>query len=486
MPPIQQQTSRGGLITALVISIIAAMAILVWAFMENNNKTKSQQALDALKQRYSQVIAESLANADSIGTLRREFSADAEKTRGGSLIDAATSQRKALVRMITGLPEGSEKDALASYEATAKLVADNPAMKKGAVGADLSLVKQVQVLSDALKNEADATAKAQADLAAANVSVQNTLAANKTEADQRDAKVKEAQALATKAQTDAKTAIDEKQKQVDDFAKQKEAAEKQSAEVQANAEKELQTLQAANRKLQGDNDKALQRIALYRQDVKNPIVRQVDATVTQIAPDGICYINLGFGDHIVPGLTFEVYDKLDGVPKLETGTSSMDLPKGKASIEVISIGQNSTQCRIITQKAGVTLGQGDVCANLVYDRNIKPVFYIYGKFDMDQNGVATDQEAEVIKNLIVRWGGKVNDKLTVDVDYTVMGKEPVIPNYSKEEIDGSPIIRQRFEEAQAALKAYEEVRNQAGTLHIPLMNQNRFLYYCGYFDVSKK
>jgi len=32
------------------------------------------------------------------------------------------------------------------------------------------------------------------------------------------------------------------------------------------------------------------------------------------------------------------------------------------------------------------------------------------------------------------------------------------------------------------LKAYDDVLNQAKELHIPIMNQNRFLYFCGYYE----
>ena len=35
-------------------------------------------------------------------------------------------------------------------------------------------------------------------------------------------------------------------------------------------------------------------------------------------------------------------------------------------------------------------------------------------------------------------------------------------------------------------KAYNDARDQAVSLHIPVMNQNRFLYYTGYFEASKK
>jgi len=152
---------------------------------------------------------------------------------------------------------------------------------------------------------------------------------------------------------------------------------------------------------------------------------------------------------------------------------------------VINVGQNSSQCRVTRTTQGMTVSQGDLCANLVYDRNIKPLFYVYGKFDMDQNGVATEGEAEVLKNLITRWGGRIADRVSLDVDFVIMGKEPSVPLYSPDELQ-NPLNKAKQDEAKAALAAYNGIRDEAVGLHIPLMNQNRFLYYSGFFEASKK
>jgi hypothetical protein len=40
--------------------------------------------------------------------------------------------------------------------------------------------------------------------------------------------------------------------------------------------------------------------------------------------------------------------------------------------------------------------------------------------------------------------------------------------------------------AQAAIDKYQELRQTARDLHIPILNQNRFLYYVGYYDQAKR
>jgi hypothetical protein len=480
MPPIQQQqSSRAGLITALVISIICALGFLVWAIMESSGRAKAEQNNRTLTDRYKAVIPES--RVADIGNLQTAFGG----RQGLSVIDAAESQRKNLVQLITGNPEATGADAAAAVKALSDQIAKSPALKDAAVPST-SLAAMVQALTK--KAEADTQ-----NIEAANKArdeainaMKTAVATNAQEIATRDAAVKAAQDMAAKAQADAQAAIAEKQKQVDDFSAQLAAAQKALNDAQQGGQVEVATVQRKVVDLQKQLDQALLKLAQYRMDVKNPVIRAADARITQVAPDSICYIDLGFGDHMVPGLTFEVYDRGDGIPPLGEGTRNDDMPKGKASLEVLVVGQNSSQCRITRVTQGQTVSQGDLCANLVYDRNIKPVFYVYGKFDTDQNNVATDQEAENIKNLIQRWGGKLSDKLNVDVDYVIMGKEPALPPYSKEELEQSPIAKQRYDEAVAALKAYDEVRGNAAQLHIPLMNQNRFLYYTGFFEMAKR
>lgn len=480
MPPIQQQqTSRAGLITALVISIIFALGFLVWAIMNNNQITKLESEKTALTSKYKEYVDD----ATLTGGADVDYLKGIQGTSRSPLFEAAIRQMKSAVKLVTG-SEGYTRQAEEAVEEAKKQIAANDALKGTTVPIDTGLTATIKTLADKIKSDADAVAKSKADLADVNKRLTETMEAQKAEVAKRDQAVQAAEAKTTAAETASKSAIEEKQKQVDEFSKKVDEIQKQAAESLAGIQQQVDTLTREKAEVQKKLDSTLIKLATYRVDVKNPTVRNIDATITQIAPDSICYIDLGYGDHIVPGLTFEVYDKLDGMPKFQT-SSDVDLPKGKGSIEILNVGQNSSQCRIIYTAPGQQLSQGDLCANLIYDKNVKPVFYLYGQFDMDNNGVPTEGEAEQIKALINRWGGQVSDKLTVNVDYVIMGKEPAVPVYSKEE-QQDPLIAQRVKEAQDRLKAFDDVRNNASTLHIPVLNQTRFLYYIGYFQAYKK
>jgi hypothetical protein len=482
MPPIpQQQSSRTGLIGALVVAIVFAVGFLIWAIMSSADANRATADLTGLRSKYAKVISDSAVSG--VADLQSQMSADPSKPRPGTLVDAAVEQRQALMNLLVGDKAASEKRATDEYNATIQAFKDNPGLKGATIPTSGGTINIIRALANKAQSDADALNKARADLAKANQDLQAAVASNQAEIAKRDQAVQEAQASAQKAIADAKTAIEEKQKQVDDLSNQVVAANQALSNFQAQSQVNEQTLNRAIETGKKTIEKLTGQLSKFKPSAKDSIVRNVDAHITQIAPDNICYIDLGYGNHISPGLTFEVYDRFEGVPKM--GDAESELPKGKASIEVINVGQNSSSCRVIRMATGQTLTQGDVCANLVYDRNTKLKFYVYGKFDMDNNGVATDAEAEVIKNLITRWGGQIVDKLGTDADFVVMGKEPQVPSYSPEELQ-QPIPAAKAAEAKAALDAYDKVRNEAVGLHLPIMNQTSFLYYTGYFDASKR
>jgi hypothetical protein len=129
---------------------------------------------------------------------------------------------------------------------------------------------------------------------------------------------------------------------------------------------------------------------------------------------------------------------------------------------------------------------GDLIANLVYEPNVKFRFKVFGDFDIDQDGKATPQEADVVKRLIAQWGGIVTDDLNIDTDFLIMGKEPVVPAIPAEQLKDDPIREFEQKKAEEARKAYDDVKNKALELHTPVLNQNRFLYFIGFFDQARK
>jgi hypothetical protein len=191
------------------------------------------------------------------------------------------------------------------------------------------------------------------------------------------------------------------------------------------------------------------------------------------------------GDHIVPGMTFEVYSHRNGIPKQDDLMTDENLPVGLASIEVERVLSGVSECRVIKTEIGQHLGVGDLIANLVYDRNTKYNLVVYGDFDLSQSGKPKAGDAQKIKALITDWGGQVQKNIDVDTDFVVMGAEPKIDQFTADELN-DPLNKQTQDEQKAAYDAYQSELEQAEKLGIPVMNQNRFLYFCGYYNNAQQ
>jgi hypothetical protein len=315
--------------------------------------------------------------------------------------------------------------------------------------------------TDAEKKVADVTAAKDKELADARAADQAELA------------------KATDQYNSRQSAIDEIKKLQDDASKKAQDSAQATQTQLAELNKQLDQAKA-------DLTKTQAKLSSFHVDATNAAVRQGDGHVIRIPGNGICYINLGQGDHVTPGLTFEVYDQATGVPPIPANaTGDEQLPVGKASIEITRVGTTSSECRIVRTTQGAVLSEGDIIANLVYDPNTKYNFFVYGKFDLANTGRPNDADGEVIKRLVTQWGGKVVDQVSVDTDFVVLGTEPTLPSFSKEELD-QPLNADKLAKAQAEVEKYHEIIQNARDLHIPILNQNRFLYYVGYYDQAKR
>src|SRR5208283_5228929 len=110
-----------------------------------------------------------------------------------------------------------------------------------------------------------------------------------------------------------------------------------------------------------------------------------------------------------------------------------NMPIGIGSIEIRHVSLAVSQCRVINVQPGRMIHLGDLVANIVYDRNTKYNFVVYGKFDLSQTGRPSEVDADKIRSLILRWGGKLQTSPDVDTDFIVMGSEPVVTDLTPDE-----------------------------------------------------
>ncbi len=226
--------------------------------------------------------------------------------------------------------------------------------------------------------------------------------------------------------------------------------------------------------------------------------REVDGRIINVDPNRtLVYIDLGRLDHLVLGTTFEVFDPTRGV---EVSDDGKELKRGKASIEVVSLSDHTAACRIVRGSYAQGVLVNDVIANLIYDKNRSFKFFLFGDFDLDGDGVASLTERETMLMLIRDWGGQVakmedrqkslaslmerggseGSMVPLDTDFVVIGKEPELPKAPAAGETRPEVIRESIQ-AKQRWDAYVKVKNEAGTLSIPVINQNRFLALIGYY-----
>src|SRR4051812_15897141 len=98
MPPIQQQqTSRAGLITSLVITIMIALGLLIWGIMTNSEKLKANQRVEEMRRASQQVYAE----GEGLERLR-QLKNDAAYASAPTVLDVALRETQDVVKYIAG------------------------------------------------------------------------------------------------------------------------------------------------------------------------------------------------------------------------------------------------------------------------------------------------------------------------------------------------------------------------------------------------
>lgn len=202
----------------------------------------------------------------------------------------------------------------------------------------------------------------------------------------------------------------------------------------------------------------------------------VDGEVIEVTGRGDqIYIDRGKKDQIVLGMTFEVYDDAAQLRPDEEG----NFPRGKASAQVVKIGDSTSTAKVTRSTRGRPVVSGDVVANAIYDPNYTFKFLVHGRFDVNGDGRATLEETDYVRRQIQSWGGKVmaEDRITGDLDFLVLGVEPPRPmnpgaNATEQQIQDILDLGRTHQQ-------YQELFNAASKADIPVLNANRLYILTG-------
>jgi hypothetical protein len=208
-----------------------------------------------------------------------------------------------------------------------------------------------------------------------------------------------------------------------------------------------------------------------------PTERLPDGRILSVSQeDRVAYINLGRANHLPLGLTFEVYDRKTGVTQDEFGDW-----RGKATVEVVRIEDNTATTRIIRQRPGTSINEGDVVQNLVYDPQVPFRFHVFGRFDIDHIGRPTDTDRRRVLAMIEDWNGILDEELTYRTDFLVLGMQPDFPE-PLDDLETRPEVIAEHAQRMRDYQNYQNLIGRANEMKIPVLNQTRFLVLVGYFQ----
>jgi len=207
----------------------------------------------------------------------------------------------------------------------------------------------------------------------------------------------------------------------------------------------------------------------------------VDGQIVETEPKtGSVYIDRGVKDRLVLGMRFQVFDSAEAITVSEDGKTTSG---AKATIEVVRVGANTSTGKILTSVSGRPIQRGDALVNAVYDPERRYSFMVHGIFDVDQDGNATEAEANYLRSRISAWGGDVieGDTLPGDIDFLVLGEQPIRPLMLGRN-DTSAESALRYQQQRSVFDTYEELFEQATRASIPVLNANRFFLLIGQTD----
>lgn len=185
------------------------------------------------------------------------------------------------------------------------------------------------------------------------------------------------------------------------------------------------------------------------------------------------YINRGKAHRVVLGLSFAVYSD---IAELRPDASG-GFARGKADLEVIKVDEFSSTCRVVRSTRGLPIVRGDLLVNPVYDPKKVYKFLVYGNFDANADGRATELERDDIRALIRDWGGTTVDSLVEGIDFLILGERPTLPPPPKasDRIE----IQEAYIRLVGIAREYDRLFEQATATSIPVLNQNRLYTLIG-------
>jgi len=451
-----RSNSGMGVLVALVIFIMLTITLLLLLMLFYTKADKEAQARVAADSAARDFIRTEERTRDDIGRLKAEAMKD-----GKSVVIYLRDQIQTIMRDVAGTPNLTPTRLKTQLEQLGMAPGE-------------SLTGLVTTLRTQLKDSQDRITSLEGELDTAHVQLADQVARNeRLHVDQQATFASlNAEISATKERADRYQAqVQQSEQNMNDrVQKIRDGLEAQIASLN----EQLDRSQGAVAELNGT-------VASLQSRLKESSLgtgdegQQKDGEIVRLVGNDEVFIDLGKEQHIVLGMTFNVY----GSTAEMRPDSAGQVPPGKATIEVTRISPTTSTARIIRSTPGRAVVEGDLIVNPVYDRHKQYAFYVFGQFDLDAENGPSDLETGIVNSRIKEWGGSIRDKFAGDIDFLVLGVAPTMPLPPRSDATAAEVIKYRRE--RQFYEDYQRYLEQAKNLSIPVLNQNRLLTLIGYY-----
>jgi hypothetical protein len=441
-----------GLITVLAVSTLGSFVAFAIFY---GKLSSSARDLQTVREEQNDIVRPDERGRDDVRNLVEE----AKKSRQSLVAYLVESQQAAMQRAT-----GNRRETIATLDEKLKAIP----------GADAQPMLGVISTRDAevanLRNQLEqADAARQQALADLRNEVERVTAIEKRHQETLGAINREVSTVKGEIET-YRTGADSYKKELD---KRLDEARQAAAENEARLKKQLDDLTAQNLILGNQ-------LAVLRGQRNQAVLRTgdesalVDAEIVGTnSADRTAFLSIGRRQNVVLGMTFAVYPTASAIRPNDAG----EYPPGKATLEVINVGDTTSTARILTEARGNPVVKGDVVANAVFDPAKTYKFVIYGNFDANRDDLATSLERQDIEAMIRAWGGELTDDLTGDVDFLVLGERPVVP--PRPSSDAPFEVVEEFFRRERDVERYDSLFRQASGTSVPVLNENRLYTLIG-------
>lgn len=399
----------------------------------------------------------------------------AREGSGQTMVDLLEGARARTAELAVGDRSADPQTVATKFRETVERIRGDQFVPEAASFSANSYHAALTAMYELFRAEASALAEARQNLAARETEateLRQSLARQKEGFEEQAANLQKQIAAIESERSQAREA---EERQLASFEEQIERIKQQSSEDIQNLRTEnLRLREELSRQTARYTDLTAKLGSAQVAPVQLVTARQGDGTVLKATPgDEVVYIDLGSRDHLTLGLEFAVYDALQGIP--EDG-------RAKARIEVVSINDQTAECRIVEMLRPELILPGDLVANPIYDRTRTLRFYVMGNFDLNNDGRDDADGADRIKAVVQAWGGQVSENLTAQVDFVILGappSRPAVPEDSDEE------LTPQQQRAMQAYAEYEDRLESIKVLSIPTLPQTVFLNFLGYGAQSR-